>query len=437
MKILILTSSHPLRHAGIVAFDLAKGLNCIGNNDVRIVTSIWGNYSDKKIIPIGNKVTEFKRKVLDISLRILNKLIRITTGYNKRMIRTDQDYAIQDYNQTITFYKSEKMLKRSGFIPDAIIVLFMPHFISFKNLHELHQLTKAPVFIYFMDMAPMTGGCHYAWECKGYQGRCGKCPALFSSNNRDQSNENWEFKMKYINKSNVTAVACTEWQYQQLQKSSLYFLNEKHKILLGIDSELFKPGIKKQAREYFNLPDDKKIIFFGAVWYESNRNKGFNELKKALTILKENITVPANIHLAIAGHVADPSYNDFPFDCTYLGYLDHKQLAKAFQSADVFVSPSIEDSGPMMVNQSIMCGTPVVAFEVGVAIDLVFNGKTGFKAKLMDSNDLANGLKFILELQNDAYNRISNECREMALKTISTEIQAKEFMKLLKNNKIK
>ena len=59
--------------------------------------------------------------------------------------------------------------------------------------------------------------------------------------------------------------------------------------------------------------------------------------------------------------------------------------------SDVFLSPSIQDAGPMMLNQALMCGTPAVAFNIGVAYDII-NDKTGYLAKYRDSEDFCKGI---------------------------------------------
>jgi glycosyltransferase involved in cell wall biosynthesis len=108
-------------------------------------------------------------------------------------------------------------------------------------------------------------------------------------------------------------------------------------------------------------------------------------------------------------------------------------IASAYQAADVYVCPSIEDSGPMMINQSIMCGTPVVSFEMGVALDLVVTGKTGYRAKLKDTGDMAKGILDILTLDEDNYKIMSVNCRELALKLCSPDVQSEKIENILRN----
>ncbi|MFC1760092.1 glycosyltransferase, partial [Candidatus Neomarinimicrobiota bacterium] len=114
---------------------------------------------------------------------------------------------------------------------------------------------------------------------------------------------------------------------------------------------------------------------------------------------------------------------------------NNERLASAFQAADLFVCPSIEDAGPMMINQSIMCGTPVVSFKMGVALDLIHTGITGYRATLRDINDMATGIKYILELDEKSYCKISQNCRELGLKLCHPKVRIESLMNIF-NEKV-
>ena len=68
-----------------------------------------------------------------------------------------------------------------------------------------------------------------------------------------------------------------------------------------------------------------------------------------------------------------------------------------------------------MVNQSIMCGTPVVSFDSGTAIDVINDGCSGFKVQLKDSKAFGKAIHKLFLLPNNDYQRLRRSSREIAL----------------------
>jgi glycosyltransferase involved in cell wall biosynthesis len=177
---------------------------------------------------------------------------------------------------------------------------------------------------------------------------------------------------------------------------------------------------------------DKQIIFMGATAIGEER-KGARYMMEALRILSASLPAGTKekVFVMIAGRSDNNALKDIPFPHKFIGFLnDDRLLALAYQSADILVCPSIEDAGPMMINEAIMCGTPVVAFEMGVALDLVHTGKTGYRAKLRDSEDLAKGIATMLDLSQDEYKVMSSNCRELGLRLCHPKVQVDSFEKL-------
>ncbi|MEO7294336.1 MAG: glycosyltransferase, partial [Ginsengibacter sp.] len=322
--------------------------------------------------------------------------------------------------------------------PHAIIVLFAKNFINSKNIYELYKKTNAPVYLLMYDMAPLTGGCHYAWDCKGYQHNCGSCPGLFSSDPFDITFRNLRYRKNYHDKTDLHIVTASEWQYRQTKASTLFKNGRIHKILSSFNQEIFIPVDKDHLRNKLGIPPNKKIILFGANnCYE--KRKGMKYLLDSFKILKELVSMNKNLEnrvlLLIAGSGFDKK-DLLPFDYYDLGQLDnHLGIASAYQAADIFACPSLEDSGPSMINQSIMCGTPVVSFEMGVAIDLILNGKTGYRAKLKDTQNFANGMYSILNMTDAEYKEMANTCRQLALKLYEPSVNINNWLKILNSNK--
>jgi glycosyltransferase involved in cell wall biosynthesis len=433
MKILILNTHNPLKASGIVALDLFNQLKENRHEVKLLVNNFDGNYPEG-IISLESSVSA-QRKLLKEKIEWrLNKLKKFLKLKDK--IGTDPNYSFFQLDEKNQTYRTRRILDAAGMKPDMIIILFAKGFINTKNIYEMQKYTGAKIFWLMFDMAPFTGGCHYSWECNGYQVNCGSCPGLYSSDPLDISHKNLQFKKDFLDKVNIHILAGSEWQYQQASKSTVFKNKPIHKLLLPINPSVFKPVDKAKLRQGLKVDPNKKVIFFGAVGLSETR-KGMQYLIESLIKLKELILksdsgLRDKILLLIAGRGFDTIAGSLPFESQYLGYLDNNYgIASAFQAAEVFLCPSIEDSGPMMINQSIMCGTPVVSFEMGVSLDLVISGETGYRARLKDSSDMALGIFNILNLNATDYEKLSVQCRNLGLKSCSPGIRIDFFENIM------
>ncbi|MEP7165233.1 MAG: glycosyltransferase [Ferruginibacter sp.] len=426
MNILMIFRNHPFAASGAVSLDLFNDFKAKGHNVRLVVNQYDANYPEG-IISMETSYLFWKNK-------ILNKIKR-TLGLNK-VIPTVHKYHFHEIDQQRTFYKTGNILKKAGIKPDAIIVLFANSFINARNIYEIHKMTGKPVYWMMYDTSPLTGGCHYSWDCVGYQHSCGNCPGLFSSDPSDRTHQNLLYKKEHMDKTDISIVLASEWQYLQATKSAIFKDRPIHKILIAINPDIFKPVPKEIGRKKFYIGTEKKVIFFGAKNLKDER-KGFKYLLEALKILHDMLgNEPAlknNVFLLLAGEDVDAIKNQLPFEYTNLGMLDNSHgVASAYQAADVFLCASIEDAGPSMVNQSIMCGTPVVSFAQGVSLDIVISGKTGHLASLKDSADMAKGLFDILKMPEAEYIQMKKNCRELALELYHPEVSTNNWLKIMK-----
>jgi len=419
MKILILNSSNPFISSGIVALDIYNGLKEIEGNEVKMVVRDWDKYTDKNIIPINSDFQEYIQIFLHVPRRILNKLWKIffrnKVNY-KYKVKTNPDYCLQDIDQTITYFKTSKILKRACFRPEVIIVLFMPHFLSYKNLYELNISTKAKIYLYPMDMAPFTGGCHYSWKCDRYIYQCGSCPALYSNNSYDQSYINHKFKRDLIQRTNLALFAANNQIANQLKESTIFegkeIINEIYPLP---DETIFYPRSKEFSREYFKIDSRKKVLFFGAVTMTATRKGGamlIEALKILCSKLTENNYNTNDVLLLVAGKDYNQIKPNLPFDSLNIGFIqDYNVLALAYSASDFYISPSLEDSGPTMVLQSMMCNIPVISFDIGYSQSFIKNRVNGFKCEQKEAHIFAKLMFEALSLGTNEINFIKSEIK--------------------------
>ena len=123
----------------------------------------------------------------------------------------------------------------------------------------------------------------------------------------------------------------------------------------------------------------------------------------------------------LAGKTEDKNESGFSIDTLYTGLLSKQDLIKAYNASNIFLSPSIDDAGPPMVNQSIMCATPVVCFEIGTAIDVIENGVSGYKVGIKDYKAFGDAIYTIYNMPAEEYGRLCDSTHKMAMEHDSLE----------------
>lgn len=325
-----------------------------------------------------------KNKIQKFLYRMYRRLVRMYKSYKSP--HSNAKYCYYDFQ--LSAISAKRILRLYGDIPDVIDVYWCTDFVSFKTIYQLQKMTNARVVYSMADNAHLTGGCHYPWDCKGYMHDCFPCPAINS--NSTLSRSTLRFKKKY---SIPNALVTGSGNDCMRASQSVVFSNAiiKPSVSLG-----FAPSIS-HTREYcrakWSIPSDSLVIFFGALNVNDPR-KGFNYLVDALNKIKDTNQECINITLLIAGQ--NNAYRDDFYNIIDVGMLDFQQLLQAYCASDVFVCPSVEDSGPMMINYAFCCNIPIVAFEMGVAIDLVQHKENGWISPLYDTDDMRDGIMYCL-----------------------------------------
>jgi len=138
----------------------------------------------------------------------------------------------------------------------------------------------------------------------------------------------------------------------------------------GIDEGKFHFMDKIQARQHIGLKQDKKYILSLC---RLSLEKRIGDLIKAFAILK-----PDDTELIIAGDGPEGEKleilsEELKVDARvrFVGEVKHEDAAYWFNAADEYCLPSSGEGCPNTVIESLACGTPVVATNVGGIPDLI------------------------------------------------------------------
>jgi glycosyltransferase involved in cell wall biosynthesis len=383
-----------------IALDMNANLRMRGFNSVLLTT----------------KHVENQEGVVNVSIFRSKRVIALIDHarafvYRKILLRSKGLY-FQDVSENEYYYSFGRIRKLVPFKPDAVIVLFDYRMITGRTISDLHRWSGAKIIWMMVDMKPYTGGCAYSGSCLKYRTGCHDCPLIGNPLLRKFAHATAAKRRELLKGVDLQMIAGSSLQCEQARSSYLLAEQSVNWMFYPNDERVFKSEGRARARKLLNLPGEMKIVLFGANRFDAEV-KGYKYLLRALRTLKDRSSC-LDVMLLTVGRGVLPQDIEQMYQVRNLGWVDYNTLSLAYQSAEVFVCPSIEDSGPMMVNQSLMCGTPVVAFKMGVSIDLVTNGKTGFLAELRDSTALAQAMQQILMLSPEERDFVKAECLKVA-----------------------
>ena len=160
----------------------------------------------------------------------------------------------------------------------------------------------------------------------------------------------------------------------------------------------------------------KKVVLFGAAFDgTANKNKGFSYLIDALNYLD-----PDEYYLMIFGE-CNPQCLSWKQEYKLMGYIKSEFImAELYNLADVYVSPSLQESIGFTVCESLACGTPVVAFPVGGLVEQIEHQKNGYLAEHSSADDIAKGIVYCTD--NNEHDRLAKNASFTASKYYSTNL---------------
>lgn len=298
--------------------------------------------------------------------------------------------------------------------------------LSSREIHKLVK-TKKKIVVVCHDNGHFTGGCHVRMGCEKYKTGCGNCPQLHSNIEKDWSYKTIRAKKKSYEDGSITVVSPSSWMDKNVSES-LVFKGFDHRIIPNsVNTDIFKKLDRVNLRKKYDISENDKVILFGAVSAVSVPYKGYDYLIKSLELL-QNTGEKVQLKLLVFGSDKGElnCVNDIPIK--YLGKLDEEHMAEAYNLADVYVVPSLEDSFNNTVVESMACETPVVAFATGGITDIILHKETGYLAEYKNSKDLAFGIEWILN--NDNYYDICASAKERVYTNYTREVVSKQYIEL-------
>ncbi len=269
--------------------------------------------------------------------------------------------------------------------------------LSIKNIEKL-AATGKPIVWTMHDMWNMLSVEHYAYYCNCENPHDANCSFL-QKMDKNHKNATYFFRKEELyKKAKIHFVTCSNWL--RLSALNSYLMKNESIIAIPnpIDTVAFSPQSKNECRKYFQLPEDKKLVLFGAM-NVAHKEKGLPQLVEAAKYLYDNFPNERDqIELLILGKSTDVIPDEmFPFKIHRIGFLSGAAtISKIYNAADLFVTPSLMDNLPNTIMESMACGTPCVGYKVGGIPEMIDHLQNGYVVHYKSTEDLAKGIHFVL-----------------------------------------
>ncbi len=170
-------------------------------------------------------------------------------------------------------------------------------------------------------------------------------------------------------------------------------------IPCGVNLDLFQPWDKEVARQQLGFGDGKSLLFVGRI----EPLKGIDRLLWAMTYLHNGHGLRAVIIGGDGNSRAEVERLqklsrelNIEDSVTFSGMIKHEKLPCFYSAATACVIPSYYESFGLVALESIACGTPVVATNVGDLRSIIHQGETGYVVMDDTPRSLADKIALVL-----------------------------------------
>lgn len=185
------------------------------------------------------------------------------------------------------------------------------------------------------------------------------------------------------------------------------------------------------ADEFFKLHSREEV---GRILYAGyiDERKSVHHLIQAMVRVCD--CVPA-VQLRLAGRAGKASYWQLVQEVVknlgleekvhFLGLLDEDHLLEEYERCALLILPSRQETAPMVIQQAMAAGKPVVATRIGGIPYLVSHGETGL---LVDYGDIAGLAEAIIHILSDDVlrARMGEQARKKALQRFHAAVVARQ-----------
>lgn len=342
-------------------------------------------------------------------------------------------YRYRDYFSMVPMVSRTRIRNILPFKPRHIVVTFNESLLTYGDLAWLSQTYDSTVHFYCMDMALLSGGCHFCFSCEGYTEDCRSCPAV-SSRYRNLPHQILKYKQGMLSQMKSTGIAISSPYEKRLRRSTLFREGPVYKVMHGLDTVVWNGRDRLNARRKFGIPQDAYCVLVCAAKLGMDF-KGIQHVVDSLKLFLRSQNEPTETCLLAVGSTSGMKemLADYPVRVIETGFLEHEEMNSPYFAADLFLSGSYEEPGPRTLEEAMMHSVPAVAFADGVAVDLISEKKSGYLVpKVGDVEAFASSISAYFGLSQKARERMRVAAAQAALRCCSLERHRNSFLEIFK-----
>ena len=236
------------------------------------------------------------------------------------------------------------------------------------------------------------------------------------------------FSDKVITVSYQVAEDIKKWYGEKIADKCVVVSN-------GVDTSLFKPdrGQGISIRRKYGIDDhDILLLTLGRVTHEKGHHLAIEALKR----LKNQ---DMNLRLLIVGDGENRKNLEenirregLEREVIFAGQIDNTETARYYNSADVFLMPTLTVEGlPFVLLEAMSCARPVIASHIGGNTSVIKDGKNGLMIVPGAVGQLADRIQLLVDDQSFA-NRLSDAARRTVLKDFSVDQMIDHTLRVMK-----
>lgn len=215
---------------------------------------------------------------------------------------------------------------------------------------------------------------------------------------------------------NMGIVMLSEYNKNKFMDNELLKGRDVRVINNAVDTTIYRPTPKAEARQRLRLSEDDTLIAFVA-FYMSETRKGIDQLSEAVRRMDNPrikiVAVGNNIHQHSWPNVIEMGFKATP-----------DALCEVLSAADFYALPSTQEAFALTPMQAMACGLPVVAFPVSGTSELI-NERNGVVCRDFTVEALQEGITTLMSRSYDAA-----AIRQDMINRFSPELIAKQYCSL-------